>query len=205
MNSTLLARDVRELLSSAAEWHLLGLLFELPAASWTAEVTGLAEEIHSEDLKAAVHAALSEASEGLYHATIMPIGPVSLREISYRPSMVPGQFISQLSALYAAFAYEPRTSNPPDHLAIQANFFAYLQLKEAYARMRKEIENAEVSAHAADAFVRDHLSFFEQGLPPALQLANLTYLALAGTALQSRIRNHALTLEGEACQSKRDL
>jgi nitrate reductase assembly molybdenum cofactor insertion protein NarJ len=197
MNSALLNCNVRELLSSAAEWHLLGLLFELPTASWKAEVSGLAAEIHSEDLKAAVHAALSEASEGRYHSAIMPTGRVSLREISYRPSMVPGQFISQLSALYAAFAYEPRTSNPPDHLAVQASFLAYLQLKEAYAQMKKDIENAEVSAHAADAFVRDHLSVFEQGLTTAMQLANVTYLTLAGAALENRIRNHVLTLDGE--------
>ena len=51
-------------LRDAAWWRLLGRLFECPSPEWRADLAALVREVDDEDLRAAVAAALVEATEG---------------------------------------------------------------------------------------------------------------------------------------------
>lgn len=75
----------------------------------------------------------------------------------------PGRILADVLAFHAAFAFNPETEEPPDHVAVEAAFLGYLRLKEAYAACRKEGEGeAEVTAEAARRFCESHLA----GLAP---------------------------------------
>ena len=67
---------VHALLRQAAEWRLIGLLFECPAGTWRDDIGDLL-------LGSAVTHALEEASEGLCHSTFGPGGPAPPREVTY--------------------------------------------------------------------------------------------------------------------------
>ena len=73
--------DVRAhaLLRQAAEWRLIGLLFECPVGTWRDDIVALARDIDDPLLGSAVAHALEEASEGLYHSTFGPGGPAPAR------------------------------------------------------------------------------------------------------------------------------
>ena len=73
--ATAAATTQNQLLGEAAEWRLLGLLFECPLPNWREQMDALAAEVVDADLKAAAEAARLEASEGLYHSIFGPGGP----------------------------------------------------------------------------------------------------------------------------------
>jgi nitrate reductase assembly molybdenum cofactor insertion protein NarJ len=176
-----------ELLREAAEWRLIGLLLACPQGDWQTQVAALAAEVHDKQLTAAAAAARQEAGEGLYHTTFGPGGPAAPREISHREYLVPGPSLSELSACYDAFAYRPATDEPPDHVAVEADFIAYLRLKEAYAVARDDDEQTAVTAEAARRFVEDHLSSIAEPLALSLAASGISYLRLAAAALLRRV------------------
>ena len=71
------------LLRQAAEWRLIGLLFECPADAWRDDIVALARDIDDPLLGSAAAYALEEADEGLYHSTFGPGGPAPPREVTY--------------------------------------------------------------------------------------------------------------------------
>lgn len=175
-----------ELLREAAEWRLIGLLFESPTGDWSTQVEQLAAEISDDDLMSAAAAARPEATAGLYHSTFGPGGPAAPREVSYRPTVLPGVLLSELGAHYRAFAYAPATDEPPDHVAVMAGFIGYLRLKEAYAQARGNTEQAAVCAAAAQRIIAEHLSWLAGPLAESLSASGIRYLALAAAALLRR-------------------
>lgn len=177
----------RELLREAAEWRLLGLLLACPQHDWQTQVAALAVEVDDAPLTAAAAAAREEATEGLYHTTFGPGGPAAPREVSHREYLVPGQSLAELSACYDAFAYRPATDEPPDHVAVEADFIAYLRLKEAYAVARGDEAQAAVTAAAARRFGEDHLSSIAEPLAKSLEASGIRYLSLAAAALLRRV------------------
>jgi nitrate reductase assembly molybdenum cofactor insertion protein NarJ len=176
-----------KLLSEAAEWRLIGMLLACPQGDWQHQVASLAAEVADEQLKNAAAAMTVEASEGLYHTTFGPGGPAAPREVSHREYVVPGQSLSELTAFYNAFAFEPSTDEPPDHVAVEADFIAYLRLKEAYALSRNDNEQVFVTADAARHFLEDHLSSIAEPLAASLEASGITYLQLAAAALFRRV------------------
>ena len=178
---------VHALLTQAAEWRLIGLLFECPVGSWRKDLADLARDVRDPRLGAAVAHALEEAAEGLYHSTFGPGGPAPPREASYTQTVQLGYLISELSAFYDAFAYRPVTREPPDHVSVEAGFVGYLRMKEAYAVARADEGQASVAADAAAAFTRDHLAAFAEPLAVTLDASGITYLAEAARALVSRV------------------
>lgn len=174
------------LINEAAEWRMIGLLFECPSEDWRREIAGLAEEISDEELAAAGRLALSEGSEGLFHSTFGPGGPAPGREVSYRSWVQPGYMISEINAFYRAFAFSPKTPETPDHVAVEASFISYLKMKQAFAVASGRDEQAKITSEAEDAFVRGHLSKIAEPLCNSLALSGLRYLAAAGNALLTR-------------------
>jgi nitrate reductase assembly molybdenum cofactor insertion protein NarJ len=178
---------VAQLLREATQWRLIGLLFSCPAGDWHAEVAALATEVADEQLKAAAEAAQTEAGEGLYHTTFGPGGPAAAREVSYLQSTLSGQFLAELRGMYEAFAYQPASQEPPDHVAVEADFVGYLRLKEAFAQSRGEEEHAAVTADAAQRILDEHLSAIAEPLARSLAASDISYLAGAAAALLQRV------------------
>jgi TorA maturation chaperone TorD len=184
----------RELLEDAAGWRLIALLFECPTAGWHDQVAALAAEIADPDLRAAAAAAQSEASEGVYHSIFGPGGPAPPREVSHRRLVEFGGLLSELQAHYNAFAYQPRTLEPADHISVEAGFIAYLRLKEAYALACDDTEHAAITAEAAQRFLEDHLAALATPLAAALAGCGFRYLECAAKALHCRVPESAPAL-----------
>ena len=176
----------RDLLREAAEWRLISLLFQCPASDWRENLEALSSEITDSGLRDAAAAALTEATEGLYHSILGPGGPAPAREVSYRELVQFGGLMSELACYYDAFAYRPADREPGDHVSIEAGFLGYLRLKEAYALASGDAERAEVASEAATAFITDHLSFIAEPLARSLGHSGTRYLAIAGEALLQR-------------------
>jgi nitrate reductase assembly molybdenum cofactor insertion protein NarJ len=146
----------------------------------------LAEAITAEDLREAARAAQLEADEGLYHSTFGPGGPAASREVSYQQSTLSGQFLADLGAYYQSFGYCPPLDEPFDHVAVEADFMAYLKMKEAYAVAYLQEEQVDVTVDAARAFVEDHLSTISPQLAETLAASGIQYLESAAAALLAR-------------------
>jgi nitrate reductase assembly molybdenum cofactor insertion protein NarJ len=186
MIETMLDARVRPLLREAASWRLLGRLFECPAAGWHADVEALARELHDPELSAAA-AAASTATEGQYHSVFGPGGPAPPREASHSDRVELGSLMSELTVCYAAFGYAPDIEEPPDHVAVETGFVAYLTLKEAYALAAGDEERAAIAAGAATAFLRDHLARIAEPLARRLEGSAIEYLVRAARLLARRV------------------
>ncbi len=187
MNSVHIADpSQRERLLEAAEWRLLGLLFEPPSPAWREQVRALMSETASAPLRAAAQAALEEARENLFHTVFGPGGSAPAREVSCTHAVELGSLMAELTAYYDAFGYRPAIAEPPDHVAVEVGFIAYLRLKEAYALACEDPERAQLTAEAADRFLRQHLRVLAGPLASALRSSGIGYLELAGQELMRR-------------------
>ena len=113
-----LSADSRALIAEAAEWRLLALLFEYPGEEWRRQLDALASEVPQQELRRAAEGSQQEACEGLHIALFGPGGPVSLREATYQGGVQLGYLMSELSAIYDAFGFQPRTEEALDHLSV---------------------------------------------------------------------------------------
>ena len=179
--------STEDLLSQAAEWRLISLLFDCPSEEWRHQVADLAAPISDKKLKRAAKAAQKEATEGLFHSIFGPGGPAPGREVSYRGWVQPGYMLSELSSFYDAFSYKPKTNEVPDHVAVETGFVAYLRLKEAFAVESADPESAAITADASRAFIDEHLSKYAEQMSKILSVSGIEYLSLAGEALYKRV------------------
>lgn len=171
-----------DLLAGAAAWRLLGMLFQPPSPVWREELPVLAAEAHDAELSSAASAA-QQASEGLYYTLFGPGGPVSLREVSHRPTVDAGQFLAELADLYAAFGYHPAEAEPQDHVAAEVGFVAYLLLKEAFALEQGQPQQTALAACCAEQFIAQHVAVLARALATHLADAPVPYLAQAAAIL----------------------
>lgn len=146
------------LLAQAAEWRLLGLLFEYPTDAWRENVCALLPSLPHAELRAIAEAALQHASPGLHIALFGPAGSVPVREVKYQGGVQFGYLMSELSAYYDAFGYQPQADEAADHLAVQLGFVSYLKLKQAHALANSDAEPAQVTSDAASRFLREHIA-----------------------------------------------
>ena len=175
------------LLREAAEWRMLGLLFECPGSQWREQVHALAREVADPLLRTAAETALEEACEGDYHSIFGPGGPAPAREVSYQETIQLGYLISELASYYGAFSYQPATVEALDHVSVEAGFVGYLRLKEAFGVANGQFEPAAVARDASKSFVNDHLSCVAKPLALSLAASGVAYLAAAGKALLARV------------------
>ena len=173
---------VLEAMQAAANWRLLGLLFERPRPGWLDGLRKLAGEVTDPELKVAAREAEC-ADEGSYLLVLGPGGSVSPREVAYRPMADPGKVLSEINGYYQAFAYCPRTEDPADHVAVEMGFVGYLALKEAYALAREDAEEASTTREAIGSFLQEHLSCFVAELPQRLKESTKGHLRAAATIL----------------------
>lgn len=186
----------RDLLRESAQWRLLGLLLEPPHDDWREELQLLAAEVGDAPLANCAYQAGQQADVGLYHSTFGPGGPACPREVSHRVTLVPGALLSELEAYYQGFGYQPTCPEAPDHVAVEAGFMAFLQLKQAYAIADGLSEEAGIAAAAANRFLTEHLAVMAEPLARSLRHSGIAYLAAASDALRSRTgpaRQHPLT------------
>lgn len=189
MSATDGALSVEEtrILTEAAEWRLIGLLFECPRDGWRAEVAQLAQEVTDPLLVQAASAAREQASEGLYHSIFGPGGPVPPREVTYLGAVQFGYLLSELNAYYEAFAYRSIIGEAEDHLAVEVGFVAYLLVKQAYALACGDREHAAVAREAAERFRAEHLSLMVQPIARALANGGPPFLVMGSEALLARV------------------
>jgi nitrate reductase delta subunit len=177
--------NYRGALSAAAEWRLLGLLFERPRPGWREAVEAIAHEVSDEELRTAA-AEAREADEGAYLRVLGPGGAVAAREAGYQTTGELGRVLSDVAAFYEAFSFRPAAEDPIDHVAVEAGFAGYLRLKEAYALARGDAENAGTAARALDRFIEAHLRFMAGPLARRLAAAGPSYLKRAAASLVAR-------------------
>lgn len=175
-----LPAGVAQLLSTAAEWRLLGLLFEYPSMEWRANLQALIPALASPQQCAMAEAALQQASEGLHLALFGPAGTVPVREVAHRPGVQLGYLMAELAACYQAFGYAPQSPEAADHLSVQLGFMAYLKLKQAYALLGNHTEAASLCAAAADDFRKEHLAVQAEPVLRMLQNCAPAFLVEAG-------------------------
>ncbi len=197
MMSTTNIIDARtsELLREAQDWRLLGLLFERPRNDWWQEIAELAETTRDESLRAAAAATLG-AGQGAYLALLGPGGVLSSREAGYRRTSDPGQVLFEIQSSYEAFAYTPLAEDPPDHIAVETGFIAWLRLKEAYALTNGDTEAATTTADAANLFQKRHLAAMAEPLAVRLEILKPCHLLFAARALLTRVGPRPNDLEG---------
>jgi nitrate reductase assembly molybdenum cofactor insertion protein NarJ len=180
-------RSVTELLAEAAQWRLLGLLFACPHGNWHEQVAALADEVSDDKLRIAARAALGEATQGAYYTAFGPGGPGAPREVTYRQSALTGDYLAELLAYYNAFAYRMPRDEPPDHIATEIDFVAYLRLKQGFSVARNDETQIAVTAEAAQRFIQDHLATTAIPLTQILEASGVRYLTLAAEGLSERI------------------
>lgn len=176
---------LKPLLREAAEWRLLGLLFERPRETWRRDVSALAPEIFDPGLRAAITGA-ERTLESDYLDAVGPGAPVNLRSTAHRSASDPGHVLAELTALFEAFAFAPQREEPPDHASVLCGFVGYLRLKEALARAGGQWEGADLVRRIADSVVREHLALMAEPVCDALFEREASVLALAAQSLLER-------------------
>ncbi len=183
---TALDPRVETLLHEAADWRLIGLMFECPSPEWRRQLTALAPEAGDAELRQAAADACAQGDEGLYHSTFGPGGPAPPREATYRDTLQLGYLMSELGAFYTAFGYKPATFEPEDHIAVEAGFISYLKLKQAFAISAGDQTALEVAHDAEKEFLSEHLASIAEPLAASIGSSGVTYWKAAAAAMQRR-------------------
>jgi nitrate reductase assembly molybdenum cofactor insertion protein NarJ len=175
--------EVAALFGEAAQWRLLGLLFEYPTDAWRMQLAALQSDLQDENLRGLADAALEFSTEGLHSALFGPAGTVPAREVAYLGGVQFGYLMAELSACYDAFGFQPSHAEAEDHLSVETGFVAYLKLKQAYALASGDLERAGIASEAASSFIKDHIALLAEPMLPKLENFAPDYLIGAGRIL----------------------
>ncbi len=179
-----LTPEVRLLVQQAAAFRLVALLFSVPSPHTRQEVQALLPEVADSLLAEAGRCWLDTIDPGRYFACFAPIGQVSLRLVSYLPRISPGDILAELQRCYAAFGYVPFAAEPPDHLAVQVDFLAFLFLKRAYALAGSDVTSITPLEKTCKRFWSEFLHPILGNLPQTLSQAETACLAQAAEWLK---------------------
>ncbi len=141
----------------AVAFRLAGLLLERPRSGWWEEVQGVTSEVQDPTLVDAANLA-EGADEAAYLGLLGPGGAISPRHAAHIGMEDPGLRLNRLMELYEAYGYRPRDpEDPPDHVAVEVGFVAFLSLKAAHAEASGDRAGQQVAANARRDFVLEHL------------------------------------------------
>lgn len=157
--------SVKDLLLEASEWRILSLLLSRPSRETRIELADLVRDSVPPRMREITYAWCDNATEGAYLQLLGPGGLVPARAVAYRPFADPGWILADLARYHRAFGFHTTAEEPPDHVAVVADFVSYLFLKQAYARESGDEDAVTVTREATERFVEEHLS------PMALRLA----------------------------------
>jgi TorA maturation chaperone TorD len=175
MNSRPRVSSATDLLSQASQWRLLSLLLSRPTAERKHAARQLSSELAVPRISEAARAWCDNAEEGAYLHLLGPGGLVPAREVAYRPFADPGWSLADISRYHQAFGFHPAAEEPIDHIAVLADFVAYLLLKEAYACESADSESAAITRAAMGRFIDEHL------VPVAARIADRIEACGAGS------------------------
>ncbi|GAB4135286.1 MAG: hypothetical protein Kow0040_20090 [Thermogutta sp.] len=193
VSAAALDSTARRLLHDAACRRLAALLFAPPDENRARELRALADEIADPALIAAARQALSEADPAVYHSTFGPGGPVSLRQVTHSLHVTPGALLAELAIHYEAFGYHPTDGEPPDHIAVETDFTAFVLMKQAYALASGEADRARDFAGAEKNFAGRHLGILSEAVMKDLRLFPIPYMIAAGEWLAEQVGPHMIS------------
>lgn len=150
------ASSATDLLDEASQWHLLSLLLSRPTAERKRRVRRLLADPSLAPLGDLSRAWCDSADEGGYLRLLGPGGLVPARSVAYRPFADPGWSLADIGRYHQAFGFHPAAEEPVDHIAVLADFVAYLFVKEAFARESGD-DRAAVAREATARFIDEHL------------------------------------------------
>lgn len=174
-------------LEKAAEWRLLGLLFEYPGATWRSELEALRPSLAAPELDGLAEAALAQHTEGLYTALFGPAGAVPVREVTYQGGVQFGHLMAELAAFHEAFGYAPRSPEAADHFAVELGFVAFLHLKQACAWAEAEPDRAKLAAEAEEEFLKQHVAVQAEPVWRGLEDYGPDFLVAAARLVVERV------------------
>jgi len=181
------ASSAATLLREAAQWRLLALLLNRPTAERKAEVATLVSEVGDTRLAAAADAWCQNATEGAYLQLLGPGGLVPARAVAYRPFADPGGVLSDIARHHRAFGFDGAAEEPADHIAVLADFVAYLLVKEAYARETADNGADEVTRSARRRFIEEHISPVASRLAERLEACGAGEWGVAAQILADQV------------------
>src|SRR5512147_1880050 len=176
-----------ELLTEASHWHLLSLLLSRPVLERKTEARQLAAETDDQHLRATALEWCENAEEGSYLHLLGPGGQVPARAVAYRPFADPGWMLADIGRYHRAFGFDPLTEDPPDHVALLADFVSYLLLKEAYARENADAESADIASTARERFIDEYLVAVARRMAERLDACGATSWGAAVHLIADRI------------------
>jgi nitrate reductase assembly molybdenum cofactor insertion protein NarJ len=176
-----------QLLDKACRWRMLSLLLSRPSRERKSEVSELAREIPDARLAEVAHAWCDNATEGAYLQLLGPGGLVPARAGAYRPFADPGWILADLARYHRAFGFHATAEEPPDHVAVLADFVSYLLLKEAYARESGALEAVAITRDAMERFIDEHLSPVAARIAERLDACGATDWSAAAYLLAEKV------------------
>ena len=176
-----------KLLEQACQWRLLSLLLSRPIVQRKREARRLAGERMTRRLAGAARTWCDNAIEGDYLRLLGPGGLVPARAVAYRPFADPGWLLADIARYHHAFGFRPTAEEPPDHIAVLADFVAYLLFKEAYARDRADGDAAHVTYAARERFIEEHMAPVARPLAERLDACGATGWSAAARLLAEKV------------------
>ncbi len=167
------ARSFLALICEAAQWHLAALLLLPPSTARKREIQSLLREVQDPALCKIAENWCNDPATEEYFRTVCPGGEVSLRAVSYLPLVSPGEMLATLEDFYDRTGYRNFTDEPPDHLAVLADCYAFLSLRAAYMLANERQD--------------DFLSFIDLRNHLALQ-----YFSPILSSLVEKLQNHQI-------------
>jgi hypothetical protein len=176
-----------ELLKEALQWRVLSLLLSRPTSERKDEIRQLACELGEVRLAEIARAWCDHATEGAYLHLLGPGGLVPARAVAYRPFADPGWMLADLTRHHQAFGFHSSAEEPPDHVAVLADFAAYLLVKEAYARESGDLEAAQITRNVMNRFIEEHLSAAAGRIAERLDACGATDWSAAAHLLAEKV------------------
>jgi nitrate reductase assembly molybdenum cofactor insertion protein NarJ len=193
MEQGMLSGDNREILTNAAEWRLIALLLERPRQHTLPQMGCFMNEVGDPYLKEIAELACN-ASDEVYLPVFGPGGLLPAREVDCVATLDRGRLLSQIGLLYETCSFAPRSDDPYDHIAVEADFISYLYKKEVQALLNDDERKGKAFSAIRQQFIREHFAPFLRELRKKLRGNEPVYLLKALIAILTRLAANSPTV-----------